>query len=98
MVNYDITVSNVPDWATVKIKYIDSSDNFREIGWLGITIDPEGITYSGVGWIVNNGVLESSETFNDCGCYIGNGYTGTGTIAVYINNVEHWSKPITLIE
>lgn len=96
--NYDITIANVSDWAKVKVRFIDNLGNFQPFRWGSIEITPDGIIYSGVGWKINDGILESSETFNDCGCYFDNNFTGTGTLRVYINEKEHWTKPLTILE
>ena len=95
---YDITIGNVPNWAKVKVEFIDSTGNSQPFGWLGIDITPEGIFYSGVGWLINDGILESSEIFNDCGCALDNNLIGQGTLKVYVNEHEYLSKPLTIIE
>lgn len=94
--NYDITIANVPNWSKVKVRFLDSSGNFQPFRWNGIDIGTD--TYSGEGWLINDGVLESSETFNDCGCSLADYSTGTGTLKVYINEKEHWNKLLTFLE
>ena len=96
--NYDITIANVPDWAKVKVKFMDNSNNLQAFRWGSIEISPDGIIYSGEGWQINDGILESSESFNDCGCALDNYFTGIGTLTVYINEKEHWNRTLTIIE